>query len=53
MPFSIRYGKGPVVCVDWFLYFENFEKNDFFEIFENFHDDCDDDVDDDNYNSLL
>ena len=59
MPFSIRYGKGPIVCADWFLYFEIFEKIDsfwknlIFEIFEIFDDDCDDDVDDDNYNSLL
>ena len=37
MPFSIRYGKGPVVCADWFLYFEIFEKIDiFFEKFDFF-----------------
>ena len=41
--------KGPVVCADWFLYFEIFEKNDFFEkiyvfeIFEKIDDDHDDD----------
>ena len=47
--------------LNWFLYFEIFEKIDsfwknlIFEIFEIFDDDCDDDddVDDDNYNSLL
>ena len=59
--FQLGMEKGPVVCADWFLYFEIFEdfffveKNDFFEIFEKFDDDCDDDDDfddDDNYNSL-
>ena len=42
--FQLGMENGPVVCADWFLYFEIFEKID---------DDCDDDFDDDdNYNSL-
>ena len=28
--FQLGMEKGPVVCADWFLYFEIFEKNDFF-----------------------
>ena len=53
--FQLGMGKGPVVCADWFLYFEIFEKKWFFEIFEKHDDDGDDDDDndDDNYKSLL
>ena len=63
--FQLGMEKGPVLCMDWFLYFEIFEKKCFFLkiqffwkflIFWDFRkndDDCDDDdVDDYNYNSL-